>query len=413
MLRGKNILLVITGGIAAYKALDLIRLMRRSGAQVRCILTRGGERFVTPLSVTALSENEVYRDLFSLKNETEMGHIRLSRACDLIVVAPASADFLARMAQGRADDLAAATLLATDKPVIVCPAMNPMMWMNKATQENIRTLTRRDVMFCGPEEGETACGETGRGRMSEAQDILDALLTYFQKNKPLAGRTALVTSGPTYEPIDPVRFIGNRSSGKQGYAIAKALAEAGAAVTLVSGPTTLPAPEGVQTIRIETASEMLEICEKSLPTDIFVSAAAVADWALLKPAVSKIKKTKKSAPPILNLTENTDILARLSEPNPRRPKLVIGFAAETENLLQNARAKRDAKGCNWIVANEITGQSENVFGSDENHAYLITEKDIIEWPKTSKDDIAKNLVQHIARFFDKRETAKQRQEAAE
>ncbi|MCB1530047.1 MAG: bifunctional phosphopantothenoylcysteine decarboxylase/phosphopantothenate--cysteine ligase CoaBC [Rhodospirillales bacterium] len=413
MLRGKSILLVITGGIAACKAPDLIRLIRKSGAQVRCILTRGGEKFITPLSIAALSENTVYTDLFSLKDETEMGHIRLSRACDLIVVAPASADFLARLSQGRANDLAAATLLAADKPVMVCPAMNPMMWMNKATQENIRTLTRRDILFCGPEEGETACGETGYGRMSEPRDILDAVLTYFQKDKPLAGRTALVTSGPTYEPIDPVRFIGNRSSGKQGHAIAKALAEAGAAVTLVSGPTALSDPEYIKTVRIETASEMLETCEKLLPADIFVSAAAVADWTLSNPAVSKIKKGKKTSPPVLNLTENTDILARLSEPNPQRPKLVIGFAAETENLLQNARAKRDAKGCDWIVANEISGQNENVFGSEENHAYLITEKDIVEWPKSSKDNIAKKLVQHIARFFDKTNTENPQQEAAE
>lgn len=413
MLRGKNILLVITGGIAAYKALELIRLMRKSGAQVRCILTRGGQQFVTPLSVAALSENEVYTDLFSLKDEREMGHIRLSRENDLIVVAPASADFLARMAQGRADDIAAATLLATNKPVMVCPAMNPMMLQNAATQENIQTLTRRKILFCGPEEGDMACGETGCGRMSEPEDILGRIITHFGQDKPLAGKTALVTSGPTYEPIDPVRFIGNRSSGKQGHAIAKALSDAGAAVTLVSGPTALLDPEGIETVHIETAVSMLKHCQKSLPVDIFVSAAAVSDWTPSDPCVSKIKKDQAAAPPILKLTQSKDILAHLSEPNLRRPKLVIGFAAETENLIQNAQVKRESKGCDWVIANKVSSQGKNVFGSDENHVYLITEKDAIEWPKASKDEIAKTLARHIAQYFNEKPTLKPLQEAAE
>lgn len=396
-MKNKSVLLIISGGIAAYKTLELIRLLKKAGAQVRCILTAGGAQFVTPLSVSALSENPCYTDLFSLKDEAEMGHIRLTREADLIVVAPASANMLAKMAHGLADNLATTTLLATDQntPVFVAPAMNPEMWGHRATQENVETLKKRGVRFIGPVAGEAACGETGMGRMAEPTEIFAQLDT--QKDKPLAGKTALVTAGPTYEPLDPVRFIGNRSSGKQGYAIAQALHDAGAAVTLVTGPTALPAPGNINTIRIETATEMLDSCQKSLPVDIVVCAAAVADFTPTTTYGQKIKKDKNKKPEAIELKENPDILQILSRPGPRRPSLVIGFAAETENLLDNARAKRLKKGCDWILANDVA--AENVFGADENHVYLITSSGTQEWQKTTKRGIAQKLVAALTDFI--------------
>ncbi len=394
MLNGKNILLVISGGIAAYKALELIRLLKKSGADVRCILTKGGAEFVTPLSVAALSENAVYTDLFSLKDETEMGHIRLSREADLIVVAPASANIIARLAHGMADDLAATTLLASDKPVMICPAMNQKMWSNAATKANIETLCRRGLVIVNPADGDMACGETGTGRLPEATEILTAITSFFTANLPLAGRSAIVTAGPTYEAIDPVRFVANRSSGKQGYAIAKALAALGADVTLISGPTNLPSPNRIKTIRIENAREMLEFCKKSLPADIFVAAAAVADWAPETYQTAKIKKTSDT-PVTLSLKQNPDILSTVSKLQKHRPRLVVGFAAETHDVLENARAKLLKKGCDWMVANAID-EGNPVFGSDKNKVTLITPNGVEEWPRAGKDDVAHQLAARIA-----------------
>lgn len=398
MLQGKRILLIISGGIAGYKSLELIRLIKKSGGSVRCILTKGGEQFVTPLSVAALSEEQVYTDLFSLKDETEMGHIRLSRECDLILVAPASANIIARIANGLADDLASTTILASDKPVMICPAMNPQMWENAATQANIETLRTRDIHILGPAAGEMACGEIGHGRLIEPDLIHKAISDFFSAGKPLAGRKAIVTSGPTQEPIDPVRFVANRSSGKQGHAIARALAALGADVTLVTGPTALPDPgQGIKTVRIETAREMLESCQKSLPADIFVAAAAVADWAPLEYAPSKMKKTSDTAM-TLSLTQNPDILSTLSKPGPRRPRLVVGFAAETDDLAANAKAKLARKGCDWLVANSVSATNP-VFGADQNQVYFLSSGTMEEWPKASKDDVAKKLGERIADFF--------------
>lgn len=398
MLKDKRILLIISGGIAAYKSLELIRLIKKSGGSVRCILTKGGEQFVTPLSVAALSEEQVYTDLFSLKDETEMGHIRLSRECDLIVVAPASANIIARIANGLADDLASTTILASDKPVMICPAMNPQMWENAATQANIETLRTRDIHILGPAAGEMACGEIGHGRLIEPDLIHKAISDFFSAGKPLAGRKAIVTSGPTQEPIDPVRFVANRSSGKQGHAIARALAALGADVTLVTGPTALPDPgQGIKTVRIETAREMLESCQKSLPADIFVAAAAVADWAPLEYAASKMKKTSDTAM-TLSLTHNPDILSTLSKPGPRRPRLVVGFAAETDDVAANAKAKLARKGCDWLVANSVSAANP-VFGADQNQVYFLSSGTMEEWPKASKDDVAKKLGERIADFF--------------
>lgn len=395
MLNGKNILLVISGGIAAYKSLELIRGIKKAGGSVRCILTKGGEQFVTPLSVAALSEEQVYTDLFSLKDETEMGHIRLSRECDLIVVAPASANMIARIANGLADDLASTTILASDKPVMVCPAMNPQMWENAATKANIETLRARGILIEGPAAGEMACGETGHGRLLEPDVILDAITGFFLKGKPLAGLKAIVTAGPTHEPIDPVRFVANRSSGKQGYEIASALADLGADVTLVSGPTHLPAPNGtIKTVRIETAAQMLETCEKSLPADIFVAAAAVADWTPERVASAKMKKTSDTAM-TLSLTQNPDILSTLSKSGPRRPRLVIGFAAETDDVIANAQAKLLKKGCDMIVANAVS-DTNPAFDVDHNAVHLITAAGVEDWPRASKTEIAKKLASRIA-----------------
>lgn len=391
-MKNKRILLIISGGIAAYKGLELIRLIKKSGASVRCILTEGGQKFITPLSVASLSGEQCYTDLWSLKDEAEMGHIRLSREADLVVVAPASADLISRMTQGRADDLAATTLLATDKPVLIAPAMNHRMWNHAATQDNLRILAERGVTRIGPDDGEMACGEYGPGRMAEPEMIIDAIEKYFAKKKPLTGKSALITSGPTYEPIDPVRFIGNHSSGKQGHAIAIALGALGADVTLVTGPVALPDPVGIKTIHVETAAEMLAACQSALPADIAVCAAAVADWAPEKPLDQKIKKRGDKSPPDLKLKENADILATLSK-GANRPKLVIGFAAETENLLAAAQDKLKSKGCDWIIANDV---SEGVFGTDENSVTVVTAAGTEEWTKSSKEDIARKLAQRIA-----------------
>jgi len=395
MLAGKRVLLVISGGIAAYKSLELIRRLRERGVSVRAILTKGGTAFVTPLSVAALSENKVYQDLFSLTDESEMGHIRLSREADLVVVAPASADLIAKMAQGLADDLASTALLATDKPVLIAPAMNTMMWTHGATQANVATLNERGIRQIGPEAGDLACGEVGSGRMAEPMEILAAIESYFGAAAPLSGRRAIVTSGPTFEAIDPVRFIGNRSSGKQGHAIAAALARRGAATLLVSGPTSEPDPAGVEVKRIESAEQMLAACRSALPADIAVCAAAVADWRPAKTADQKIKKAASDPAPI-TLLRNPDILATLAAAGNERPRLVVGFAAETENLIANARKKLAAKGCDLIVANDVSADS-GTFGGSENTVHLVAQDGVESWPRLSKQDVAERLVDTIVR----------------
>ncbi|MFP4313205.1 MAG: bifunctional phosphopantothenoylcysteine decarboxylase/phosphopantothenate--cysteine ligase CoaBC [Alphaproteobacteria bacterium] len=397
-LKSKNILLVITGGIAAYKSLELIRLIRKDGGKVRCILTKGGAQFVTPLSVSALCEEEVYTDLWSLKDESEMGHIRLSREADAIIIAPASADFLAKMTHGMASDLATTTLLAADKPALIAPAMNHKMWGHPATQKNIDTLKSYGHSIIGPDEGDMACGEFGLGRMVEPENILTALKEFFFE-KPLKGYKALVTSGPTYEPIDPVRFLGNRSSGKQGHAIAQALAEAGADVTLISGPVSLPAPPNVHTISVQTARDMLEACEDALPADIAICAAAVSDWAVQNPSADKIKKREDASPPTLDLHENPDILKTIST-HANRPDLVIGFAAETNDLQANAKAKLDKKKCDWILANDVS--DEKVFGQNTNHIHLINIKNSDDWGLMSKEAIARKLVNTIIEYYERK-----------
>ena len=403
MLSSKKILLIISGGIAAYKSLDIIRLLRKEGAQVTCVLTKGGSQFITPLSVASLSENQVYDDLWSLIDETQMGHIRLSREHDLIVLAPATANLMAKMAHGLADGLASTLLLASDKPVLVAPAMNPVMWANEATKSNVETLKKRGIKFVGPAEGDMACGETGLGRMSEAEDILTAIKDFFFE-RPLKGLKALVTAGPTYEAIDPVRFIGNRSSGKQGYAIARALLEAGAQVTLISGPTRIRPVNGANMVHVESAEEMLEACEAVLPTDICVCSAAVSDWRATSMSEQKIKKEAGNLPPSLSLTENPDILERLSNHPTKRPSLIIGFAAETENIGKHAKVKLEKKGCDWIMAN-LVGKDEKghekAFGSDENQIYFYSqEHDSKEtWEHMSKKHIADRLVVKIVEHY--------------
>ncbi|WP_010509794.1 bifunctional phosphopantothenoylcysteine decarboxylase/phosphopantothenate--cysteine ligase CoaBC [Komagataeibacter europaeus] len=393
----RSVLLVVGGGIAAYKALELIRRLREHGVRVRTVLTDAGTRFVTPMSLQALSGERVFSDLFSLTDESEMGHIALSRGSDLIVVCPATADLLARMAAGLADDLATTVLLATDTPVLVAPAMNVRMWTHAATQANVATLRARGVAFVGPESGLMACNESGPGRLAETDAILSAILYELSPDRPLAGRRALVTAGPTHEPIDPVRYIANRSSGTQGYAIAEALAAAGADVTLVSGPTNLPDPAGVHTVRVETAREMLDACRHALPCDIAVCTAAVADWHVA-PAAQKIKKTADAAPPALQLAPNPDILAMLSQPGPTRPELVIGFAAETEHVLAHATAKRERKGCDWIVANDVS-PGTGVMGGTENEVTLITAAGREHWPRLDKAQVAHRLVARIVTFL--------------
>ncbi|BAI73350.1 phosphopantothenoylcysteine decarboxylase [Azospirillum sp. B510] len=399
ILAGRRVLLVIAGGIAAYKSLDLIRRLRERGVTVRAVLTEAGARFVTPLSVQALTEDTVYQDLWSLTDESEMGHIRLSREADLLVVAPATANLLARMAAGMADDLAATVLLATDKPVLVAPAMNVRMWQNAATQANMALLERRGIRRVGPNEGVMACNEYGPGRMAEPMEIIDAIAEIFaaEAHRPLAGRRAIVTSGPTHEPIDPVRYIANRSSGKQGHAIAAALAKLGAAVTLVSGPTRLPDPPGCAVVPIETAREMLAACEAALPADIAVCAAAVADWRVDGAAERKLKK-EGGGPPALALTENPDILATLSKAGGRRPALVVGFAAETGDVLAYATAKRARKGCDWIVANDVS-PGTGTFGGRDNTVHLIRADGVESWPTMPKDAVAARLAEAVAGYF--------------
>jgi len=393
-LAGKRVLLVISGGIAAYKTLELIRRLRERGAGVRCILTKAGAQFVTPLSLAALSEDKVYSDLFSLTDESEMGHIRLSREAELVVVAPASADILAKMTHGRADDLASTALLATDKPVLVAPAMNVRMWEHAATQANLATLAARGVMTVGPNEGDMACGEYGLGRMAEPDEILRAIERYFAADAPLVGRRALVTSGPTFEALDPVRYIANRSSGRQGHAIAAALSRLGSHTTLVSGPTGLADPAGVTTVKVESAREMLAACEAALPSDVAVCAAAVSDWRAKRTSAQKLKKNGKSAP-ALELTENPDILASLAKPGNKRPRLVIGFAAETENVVAHAQAKLAKKGCDWILANDVSAGT-GTFGGELNTIHLIDAKGVESWPRMSKSDVAARLAARIA-----------------
>lgn len=393
----KRVLLIIGGGIAAYKSLELIRLLAKQGVGVRAILTKAGAEFVTPLSVGSLTGDRVYQDLFDLTDEAEMGHIQLSRSADLVVVAPATADLMAKAANGLANDLASTTLLATDKPVLFAPAMNVRMWLHPATQRNIARLQADGAHLLGPNEGDMACGEFGPGRMSEPEEILGAILALL-KDGPLKGKRAIVTAGPTIESIDPVRFISNRSSGKQGYAIASALAQAGADVTLVTGPTALPAPLGVRTVRVETAREMLTASEAALPADVAISVAAVADWRPLETAPEKIKKDAGGAPSIA-LEENPDILSTLSKLGKKRPKLVIGFAAETEKVEEHARAKIAKKGCDWIVANDVSG---DVMGGDANQILLITRESAEPWPLMSKAEVAHKLALRISETLSSR-----------
>jgi phosphopantothenoylcysteine decarboxylase / phosphopantothenate---cysteine ligase len=395
MLAGRRVLLVIGGGIAAYKCLDLIRRLRERGAAVRVIMTEAAQRFVTPLSVSALSGDKVYGDLFSLTDESEMGHLRLAQEADLVVVAPATADLLARMAAGLAGDLAATALLATDRPVLAAPAMNTRMWNHPATRDNLARLVARGVRLVGPNAGPLAERESGIGRMAEPLEIVAAIEDMLGAGGPLKGRRALVTSGPTYEPIDPVRFIANRSSGKQGHAIAAALARLGADTVLVSGPTQEPDPPGVAVVHIATAREMLKACAAALPVDAAVCAAAVADWRADE-APQKLKK--KGAPPVLKLVENPDILATLSAAGNLRPSLVVGFAAETEKLVENATAKRARKGCDWILANDVSAES-GTFGGDRNTIHLVSDGGVEDWPPLSKTDVAERLAQRIAAFL--------------
>ena len=393
-LEGKRILLIVTGGIAAFKGLELVRLIKAHGSEVRVVLTASGSNFVSQLSLQAITEDKVYTDLFSLTDESEMGHIQLSRNADLILVAPATANLLAKMRAGIADDLASTVLLATDKPVLVAPSMNVRMWEHPATQENIVTLIKRGVTVLGPTEGEMACGEFGAGRMLEPPKIVEQLVNHLSTNRALLGSTVLVTAGPTLEPIDPVRFISNRSSGKQGYAIASVLSRLGAKTTLVTGPTDLADPPGVNVIKIETAIDMMQACLDSLPADIAICAAAVADWRVTNNSPEKIKKQNNSTTVSLELNENPDILKTLSQLGSNRPNLVIGFAAETENLLENAMRKRKNKGCDWILANDVS-TSTGIFGGESNLVHFITNYGSEEWPSMLKENVAMRLAERI------------------
>jgi phosphopantothenoylcysteine decarboxylase / phosphopantothenate---cysteine ligase len=398
MLDGKRITLIISGGIAAYKALDLARRLKERGATVRGVLTKGGAEFITPLSVASLTGDKCYTDLFSLIDEAEMGHIRLSREADVLLVAPASADIMAKMAHGLANDLASTILLATDKPVVLVPAMNVEMWGNKATQRNVDMLKADGVTFIGPVDGEMACGEVGSGRMSEVADIIKGLEDFFAKKLEglaLGGKHIVVTAGPTHEPIDPVRYIANRSSGKQGYAIARALADLGAKVTLVSGPTTLEDPINITVHRVETAREMHTAVMTALPADAAICVAAVADWRTDSAANHKLKKNTRGIPS-LSFVENPDILAAVSSlPANKRPSLVVGFAAETENIIDNATQKRARKGCDWIIANDV-GKETNIMGGDHNQVHVITEHSVESWPRVDKNSVANKLANKIA-----------------
>ena len=399
-LAGKRVLLIVAGGIAAFKVPELIRLLRGEGCAVRCVLTAGGTQFVTPLTLQALTEDRVYTELFSLTDESEMGHIQLSRGADLVVVAPATADLLARMACGLANDLAATVLLATDKPVLVAPAMNVRMWLHPATVANIATLQARGVRVTGPDEGVMACNEVGPGRMSEPAAILGAIRALLDgaPSGKLAGRHVLVTSGPTHEPIDPVRYIANRSSGRQGHALAAALAALGARVTLVSGPVALPDPPGVVVQRVETAREMLAACQAALPADAAVFAAAVADWRVAHEADQKMKKKPGATALGLALVPNPDILATIAAAGPRRPCLVVGFAAETHDMLAHAEDKRQRKNADWIVANDVRPDT-GIMGGAENEVHLVTADGVEDWPRLGKEEVARRLAARIADAF--------------
>ena len=396
----RHILLIITGGIAAYKSLELVRLLRRAGHGVTAVLTEAATHFVTPLSLQALTEARVYTDLWSLTDEHEMGHIELSRAADLLVVAPASADFLAKMAAGLASDLATTLVLATDKPVLAAPAMNVRMWLHAATQANLSTLKSRGITFVGPDDGEMACHEYGPGRLAEPPAILAAIEAHFAQatnaistTAPLTGRHVLVTAGPTHEPIDPVRYIANRSSGRQGFAIAEAATRLGARVTLISGPVSLPDPPGITTHRVETAVEMLAACEAALPADAAIFCAAVADWRAAEPATDKLKKG--DGPATLALVQNPDILATLSAPGARRPRLTVGFAAETRDVAVNAAAKRVRKGCDWVVANDVRPET-GIMGGDHNQVSIFDASGREDWPRLSKSEVAVRLATRVA-----------------
>jgi phosphopantothenoylcysteine decarboxylase/phosphopantothenate--cysteine ligase len=400
---GKRILLLIGGGIAAYKCLDLIRRLREREFAVRPVMTASAQQFITPLAVGAVSGDRVFTELFDREDEHDVGHIRLSREADLIVIAPATASLLAKMAGGHADDLATAVLLATDKPVLAAPAMNPRMWLHPATQRNVATLQADGIRFIGPNSGEMAeRGEAGPGRMAEALEIaavIEAMLGgKSQSPGPLAGRHVLITSGPTHEPIDPVRYIANRSSGKQGHAIARAAAELGARVTLVSGPVFIADPPNVDVVHVETAQEMLAAVEAALPADIGIFAAAVADWRVASAAGQKIKKDKNGAPPALAFVENPDILKTVAARGPARPALVIGFAAETENVVEQAKKKRKAKGCDWIVANDVSEQG-GAMGGDRNAVHLIMPRGVESWPAMDKTEVARQLVERAAQHL--------------
>lgn len=393
MLHGKRILLIIGGGVAAFKSLELIRMIRKAGGTVTPVLTRAAQEFVTPLSASALASEKVYTALFDLTDEAEMGHIELSRSADLVVVAPATADLMAKMAGGHADDLASTILMATDTPVLVAPAMNVRMWLHPSNQRNIATLEADGVYRVGPEEGEMACGEYGPGRMAEPAEILSAIEARLVDG-PLKGRHVIVTSGPTHEPIDPVRYMANRSSGAQGTALALALARLGAHVTFVTGPAKVPPPEGVTVVKIETAREMLAAVENALPADAAIFAAAVADWHV-ETSEGKIKKDGSGKPPELSLSENPDILAKVSRMKEGRPSLVIGFAAETDDVISNATAKRERKGCDWIIANDVS-PATGIMGGAENAVTVIDASGAEEWPRATKDEVARRLARRIA-----------------
>jgi len=401
--RGKRILLVIGGGIAAYKALDLIRRLRERGPSVRVVMTEAAQQFVTSLAASALASEPAYTDLFDARSEFDVGHIRLAREADLVVVAPATANLMARMANGLADDLATAVLLATRAPILLAPAMNPAMWGHRATRRNLETLVADGARLIGPNAGEMAeSNEAGVGRMAEPVEIADAALALLEaRSGALAGKRVLITSGPTHEPIDPVRYIANRSSGKQGHAIAAAAAQAGAQVTLVSGPVSVPAPPGVTVVKVESAREMLRAVEAALPADVAVFAAAVADWRTADVAPNKLKKDRTTGTPALSLVENPDILATIAQKKRGRPSLVVGFAAETQNLVENAKKKLARKGCDWIVANDVSAET-GVMGGDVNTVQLVTADGVEAWPPQGKDAVAAALVARIARALDER-----------
>ena len=409
MLYNKSILLIVSGGIAAYKSAELIRQLRQLGAHVRCILTNAGSQFITPLTLASLSAEKVYTDLFSLTDESDMGHIKLGRETDLILVAPATANIIARMASGIADDLATTTILASEKPILIAPAMNKVMWDNPSTQRNISYLQDDSVNIIGPDQGDLACGEVGHGRMAAAEDIIKKISLILEVKKPLAGLRALVTSGPTHEPLDPVRYISNNSSGKQGHAIAVAAASFGADVTLISGPTALKAPEGVSTINVKTAEEMLNACISKLPVDFAICCAAVADWRPAKVADQKIKKSpsdgNNNSTLSIKMLENQDILGRLAQsPLGKRPKLLVGFAAETNNIIEEASKKLTQKKCDWIVANDVSEEADT-FGSDNNKVTIlkVDGSGVVQhdsWPKSTKVEIAEKLIKKVSMTFE-------------